>query len=71
MSPEGAPPQRHRQRLLDKRRMEGATFSVQPGAMRSLGHRGQDHFESGVPGAIKGLGVAIDKLLGFSGVPSH
>lgn len=42
-----------------------------PGAMTSLGLRGLDHFESRVPDAIKGLGVAIDKLLGSSGVPSH
>lgn len=42
-----------------------------PGAMRSLGHRGRNYFESRVPDALKGLGVAIDKLLGSSGVPSH
>lgn len=42
-----------------------------PGATRSPGQRGQDHFEPGVPDAIKGLGVEVDKLLGSSGVPSH
>lgn len=51
---------------------EGASFDVYlPRETRSLGQRGQDRFELGVPDAIKGLGVGADKLLSSFGVPSH
>ena len=59
---------------LDRRKMKElptVCSTILAGATRSLGQRGQDHFEPGVPDALKGLGVGADKLHSSFGVPSH
>lgn len=73
--PTGSPTPATRAKVAGQEEDGRSRFSVEHciagGQMRSLGNRGRDHFEPGVPDAIKGLGVAADKLLGSSGVPCH